>query len=281
MKNVTNWNSMVSLSPLKRFPGNLFKKLLFSSLLILLSTGLHAQNKIHVNGIVKDEKGRPAPNASVTVKGTKTGVSTDANGAFSIDVPDQKSVLVISYLGFQTDEQVVGNRTNFTFDLVAVTSQMNEVIVVGYGTQKKVTVTGAVSAIKGESLVKSPAVDLSNSLAGRLPGLVVIQQSGEPGYDGATISIRGTNTLGNNSPLIVIDGIPDRVGGLGRLNPGDIESISVLKDASAAIYGARAANGAILITTKKGNIGKPKITYDFNQGYTQPARIPKMSNAFE
>jgi TonB-dependent SusC/RagA subfamily outer membrane receptor len=160
-------------------------------------------------------------------------------------------------------------------------SKLEDVVVVGYGTQKKVTVTGAVTAIKGENLVKSPAVDISNSLAGRLPGLVVIQQSGEPGYDGATISIRGTNTLGNSSPLIVIDGIPDRDGGLGRLNPRDIESISVLKDASAAIYGARAANGAILVTTKRGNTGKPKVTYDFNQGFSQPGRIPKMSNAFE
>jgi TonB-linked SusC/RagA family outer membrane protein len=281
MKKFTNANWKPAFDPLNGFPGNLFKKLLFYSMLMMFSLGLSAQNKIHVKGFVKDEKGRPTANASVTIKGTRTGVTTDANGAFSIDVPDQKSVLVVSHLGFQPDEQEVGNRTNFVFDLVAVTSQMNEVVVVGYTTQKKVTVTGAVTAVKGESLVKSPAVDLSNSLAGRLPGLVVIQQSGEPGYDGATISIRGTNTLGNNSPLIVIDGIPDRVGGLGRLNPGDIETISVLKDASAAIYGARAANGAILITTKKGNIGKPKITYDFNQGYTQPARIPKMSNAFE
>ena len=158
---------------------------------------------------------------------------------------------------------------------------LNEVVVVGYGTQRKVTVTGAVATLKGESIIKSPATDISNSLAGRLPGLVVIQQSGEPGYDGATISIRGTNTLGNNSPLIVIDGIPDRDGGLGRLSPRDIESISVLKDASAAIYGARAANGAILITTKRGKSGKPTITYDFNSGWSQPGTVPKMANASE
>ena len=124
-------------------------------------------------------------------------------------------------------------------------------------------------------------MDLTNSLAGRLPGLVVIQTSGEPGYDGATVNIRGTNTLGNSSPLIVIDGVPDRDGGLGRLNPRDIETISVLKDASAAIYGARAANGAILVTTKKGASGKPKISLDFNQGYSQPAMLPAMSNAYE
>jgi len=281
MKKQSTTYYLVSLSRLKSSPSYFSKKLFLFSFLIISAFGLHAQNKIHVSGIVKDEKGSPAANASVTLKGTQTGVTTNADGAFSIDVPNQKSVLVVSYLGYQTYEQVVGNRTNLNFNLSAASNQMNEVIVVGYGTQKKVTVTGAVTAVKGESLVKSPAVDLSNSLAGRLPGLVVIQQSGEPGYDGATISIRGTNTLGNNSPLVVIDGIPDRDGGIGRLNPGDIESISVLKDASAAIYGARAANGALLVTTKKGQVGKPRITYDFNQGFSQPTRVPKMSNAFE
>lgn len=267
--------------PLRCSPGNLFKKILFLLLVHLVCVTVNAQDKIHVSGIVKDDKGAPAANASVLIKGTSKGVTTDANGIFSIDVPSQKSVLVISNTGFQSQEITVGKSTNINVDLAVAVNQLNEVVVVGYGTQKKVTVTGAVSAIKGENLVKSPAVDLSNSLAGRLPGLVVIQTSGEPGYDGATISIRGTNTLGNNSPLIVIDGIPDRDGGLGRLNPRDIESISVLKDASAAIYGARAANGAILVTTKRGASGKPKITYDFNQGWSQPAMIPKMSNASE
>lgn len=282
MKKQTNAFYSGSSGLLWGLPEYFLKRVLFSSLFFLLSIcSVQAQNKIHLNGLVKDEKGGPASNANVTVKGTKTGVITDANGAFSIDVPNQKSILVVTGVGYLPQEVMVGTRTNFNFDLAIATSQMNEVIVVGYGTQKKVTVTGAVSAIKGEILTKSPAVDLSNSLAGRLPGLVVIQQGGEPGYDGATVSIRGTNTLGNNSPLIVIDGVPDRDGGLGRLNPRDIESISVLKDASAAIYGARAANGAILVTTKKGTSGKPKITYDFNQGWSQPGRVPKMSNAGE
>ncbi len=267
-------------SPADSSPGSSFSKFFIALCILLASMSAHAQ-KVHVTGSVKDDKGAPAPNASVVVKGAKTGVTTDEAGAFSIDVPNQKSVLIISNAGFQTQEIAVGTKTNINFNLVVSTSQLNEVVVVGYATQKKLTVTGAVTALKGESLVKSPAVDLSNSLAGRLPGLVVIQQSGEPGYDGATISIRGTNTLGNSSPLVVIDGVPDRDGGLGRLNPRDIESISVLKDASAAIYGARAANGAILVTTKRGTTGKPKITYDFNQGYSQPTRLPKLSNAYE
>ena len=119
----------------------------------------------------------------------------------------------------------------------------------GYGVQKKETITGSVTSVKGDELVKSPAVNLANSLAGRLPGVTVVNRSGEPGADGATIRIRGGNTLGNNNALIVIDGIPNRNGGLDRINPADIESISVLKDAAAAIYGSRAANGVILITT--------------------------------
>jgi len=249
MKKQTPLPSMGSVKFPIRILELAFKKMLFFSIILLCSMELMAQQKIRVTGIVKDENGAPSANSSVIVKGTKIGVVTDPNGTFAIDVPNSKSTLVISNAGYESQEVVVGNNTTYSFNMVVSTGSLNEVVVVGYGTQKKLTVTGAVTAIKGENLVKFPAVDLSNSLAGRLPGLVVIQTSGEPGADGATINIRGTNTLGNSSPLIVIDGVPDRDGGLGRLNPRDIESISVLKDASAAIYGARAANGAILVTT--------------------------------
>lgn len=241
---------------------------------------VNGQSPDNVSGTITNNLGEPVVGATISVKNTKIGTSTDAAGKFTIKAANN-AILVVSSIGFETQELPVNNKTDISIVLAASAGKLDEVVVVGYGTQRKVTVTGAVSAVKGENLVKSPAVDLSNSLAGRLPGLVVIQQSGEPGFDGATINIRGTNTLGNSSPLVVIDGIPDRDGGLGRLNPRDIESISVLKDASAAIYGARAANGAILVTTKRGATGKPKITYDFNQGYSQPARIPEMANAFE
>ncbi len=234
----------------------------------------------NIRGKVLDEKGEPVVSISVTVKGTSRGTVTKNDGSFSIQAKPGET-LNFSGVGYKPQSVVLGNEATISITLSQDASNLSDVVVVGYGTQKKVTVTGAVSAVKGEALIKSPAVDLSNSLSGRLPGLVVIQQSGEPGYDGATISIRGTNTLGNSSPLIVIDGIPDRDGGLGRLNPRDIESISVLKDASAAIYGARAANGAILVTTKRGASGKPKVTYDFNQGFSQPTRVPKMSSAVE
>ena len=251
--------------------------MLLMMLLLTISSIITAQN---VTGKISDEKGEPLVGVSVLVKGTQTGAISDVNGAYSV-VADKNATLVFSFIGYLPKEEAVNGRSTIDLGLEVDPKTLGEVVVVGYGTQKKVTVTGAVATLQGDKIIKSPATDISNSLAGRLPGLVVIQQSGEPGYDGATISIRGTNTLGNNSPLIVIDGIPDRDGGLGRLSPRDIESISVLKDASAAIYGARAANGAILITTKRGKTGKPTVTYDFNQGWSQPATIPQMSNASE
>ncbi len=248
---------------------------------LFVSAGVFAQS-IAVKGKVTDNKAEPMANASVLVKGTTTGVTTGDNGEFSINVPNTRSVLVISAVGHQTREITVGNQTNIDVVLLpGAASELESVVVVGYGTQKKVTVTGAVAQVKGSELEKSPAVNLSNSLAGRLPGITAINRSGEPGYDGSTIRIRGTNTLGNSSALIVIDGVPERSGGLDRINPADIESMSVLKDASAAIYGARAANGVILITTKHGKSGKPRLSYDFNQGWAQPTRIPKMSDAVE
>jgi TonB-dependent starch-binding outer membrane protein SusC len=262
---------------------------LATAIFLLIAAGpcpivVHGQNTAAqpqtVTGRVTDEKGDGISNVSVTIKGKTRGTMTKIDGSFSINASSGET-LMFTGVGYKANTIVLGNETTINTTLSADASNLSDVVVVGYGTQKKVTVTGAVSAVKGEALIKSPAVDLSNSLAGRLPGLVVIQQSGEPGYDGATISIRGTNTLGNSSPLVVIDGIPDRDGGLGRLNPRDIENISVLKDASAAIYGARAANGAILITTKRGASGKPKVTYDFNQGFTQPTRVPGMSNSVE
>ncbi len=252
--------------------------LLSAGIFLLCSMTLFAQRTI--SGKISDEKsGEALIGVNVLVKGTTRGTVTDVDGMYSVEAAEG-DILVVSYTGYTTQELTVGASNTMDVNL-ASGSILDEVVVVAYGKQKKVTVTGAVVGVSGDKLVKSPAVDISNSLAGRLPGLVVIQPSGEPGYDGATISIRGTNTLGNNSPLIVIDGIPDRAGGLGRLSAQDIESISVLKDASAAIYGARAANGAILITTKRGKTGKPTISYDFNQGWSQPTVIPEMSNAPE
>ncbi len=256
----------------------LLKWLLSVGIVLLCTMTLLAQRTV-TGKVVDPANNEPLIGVNILVKGTTKGTVTDVDGMYSIEAA-QGDVLVISYTGYSTQEITVGVENTLDVEL-ASGSVLDEVVVVAYGKQKKVTVTGAVVGVQGDKLVKSPAVDMSNSLAGRLPGLVVIQPSGEPGYDGAIVRIRGTNTLGNSSPLIVIDGIPDRAGGLGRLSPQDIESISVLKDASAAIYGARAANGAILITTKRGKSGKPTISYDFNQGWAQPTRVPEMANAPE
>lgn len=277
MKTHPNVYCSASSGLLRGFNEHFFSKFLFFSLTVLLSMGVTAQNKIHVNGIVKDEKGVPTSNVSVIVKGTTTGVTTNADGAFTIDVPNAKSVLEVSSAGFKTQEMVVGNKTNFSIDMVVSASQLNEVIVVGYGSQKKATLTGAVSTIKGTDVVKSPATNVSNSLVGRVPGLTAVQGSGEPGYDGSTLRIRGVNSLGNNDVLVVVDGIAGR--SLERIDPNAIESITILKDASAAIYGSQAANGVILITTKRGKLGKPEITFNASYGYNQPTKIPKMADA--
>ncbi|HYF68118.1 MAG TPA: TonB-dependent receptor [Ohtaekwangia sp.] len=235
--------------------------------------------EFQVSGRVTDESGNGIPGVNVIIKGTTQGTTTDSEGMYAVDAGTGSAVLVFSFIGYTTQEVPVSDRTVIDVTMLSDVVSLQEVVVVGYGEQKKVTVTGAVVAVKGEDLVKSPSINLSNSLAGRMPGVVAMQASGEPGYDGSSIRIRGSNTLGSNDALIVIDGIPARSGGIDRLNPADIESISVLKDASAAIYGARAANGVILVTTKRGKTGKPELSYSFNQGWAQPAIIPKLANA--
>ena len=234
-----------------------------------------------VSGVVADESGASIPGVNIIEKGTSNGTTTDTDGKYTILVSNENAILIFSFIGFATQEVGVANRSAIDVKLDSDTQTLDEVIVVGYGEQRKVTVTGSVVAVNGSDLQKSPAIDLSNSFAGRLAGVVAVQTSGEPGNDGSTIRIRGVNSIGNTSPLVVIDGIPDRDGGLNRLSPQDIETISVLKDASSAIYGSRAANGVILITTKRGKAGAPQVSYDFNQGWSQPTRIPKMSNAAE
>lgn len=247
-------------------------------LLIASVTGALAQAGA-VKGKVASETGEGLPGVTVLVKGTTNGTATDAEGNYSLTVPGGTGTLVVSFIGYLTQEVAINNRSTINITLAPDAKSLEEVVVVGYGVQKKETVTGSVAAVKGAELVKSPTVNLSNSMAGRLPGVVAVNRSGEPGYDGSAIRIRGSNTIGNNSALIVVDGIPGRTGGLDRINPADIESISVLKDAAAAIYGSRAANGVILITTKRGKSGKPQLSYNFNQGYSQPTVIPKLTNA--
>jgi TonB-linked SusC/RagA family outer membrane protein len=229
--------------------------------------------------VTSSDDGSALPGVNIIVKGTSIGTTSDADGSYSISVPNTESVLVFTFIGYKTHEAVVGNLTSINIALEADMETLTEVVVVGYGEQKRETLTGSISQVKGEDLVKSPQPNVSNSLAGRFSGIIANNRGGEPGYDGSTYSIRGQATTGNNDVLVVVDGIPGQLGGLERLNPNDIESISILKDASAAVYGSRAANGVILVTTKRGKSGKPTISYSFNQGFSSPTRLPKMADA--
>jgi len=243
-------------------------------------TGIKSQLKeIVITGTVTNETGATFPGVAIKIKGTEKAVQTDVNGKYSINVSAKTDILIFSFVGYTNQEQAVGDRTTINVQLSADTKTLNELVVVGYGTQKKATLTGSISQVKGADLVKSPQPNLSNSLAGRFSGVVINNRSGEPGFDGSNITIRGLATTGSNSVLVVVDGIPGQIGGLERLDPNDIESVSVLKDASAAIYGNRAANGVILVTTKRGKTGKPTINYSFNQGFSSPTRLPKMADA--
>jgi TonB-linked SusC/RagA family outer membrane protein len=234
---------------------------------------------VTVTGVITDEKGQPLPGVTIAIKGTAMGAVSDVNGKYTITVKEQNSYLVFSFIGYTTQEVAVNGKSTINVQLAEDAKSLNEVVVVGYGTQKKATLTGSISQVKGADLVKSPQPNLSNSFAGRFSGVIVNNRSGEPGYDGSGITIRGLATTGSNNVLVVVDGIPGQIGGLERLDPNDIESVSVLKDASAAIYGNRAANGVILVTTKRGKTGKPTISYSFNQGFSSPTRLPKMADA--
>src|SRR5437773_8161464 len=241
-----------------------------------------------IRGTVTDSaNGGPLAGVAVWIVGTQLAGATGPEGHYSIaGVPPGAYQLRVRRLGYAPRDTAVvvqdGQETIVDVRLPATAVQLEAVVAIGYGEQSKATLTGAVSAVNGQELKSVPTVNLSNTLSGRLPGVVTINRSGEPGCDGATIRVRGNHTLNDNSALIVIDGVPDRVGGLERLDPSDIESISVLKDASAAIYGARAANGVILVTTKRGRSGAaqpPQLTLTINQGVNHPTRIPQMADA--
>lgn len=235
---------------------------------------------VRITGKITDDKGAPLPGVSVSLKGSPAGTVSDINGSFLLSVPDAGSgVLVFTYIGYLTQEVPLSGRTNISVSLQVDSHSLNEVVVVGYGTQKKATLTGSISVINGAELVKSPQPNVSDSFAGRISGVIANNTSGEPGYDGSNILIRGLATTGSNSVLVVVDGIPGQIGGLERLDPNDIESVSVLKDASAAVYGNRAANGVILITTKHGKMGKASVVYSFNEGFSSPTRLPKLADA--
>ncbi len=252
-----------------------FKPILLHVLIWMLPLFVHGQQQL--TGRVLNDTNEPIAGASVFVKGTTQGATTDASGNFELVA--QGDSLSVTFIGYKPQTVAIAGRTNFTILLETDDQFLEDVVVVGYGTQNRATVTGSISEVKGDDLIKSPQPNLSNSLAGRFSGLVATNRGGEPGYDGSQLRIRGASTTGNTDILIVVDGVPGQVGGLERLDPNDIESVTILKDAAAAVYGSRAANGVILVTTRKGKQGKPTVSYSFNQGFSSPTRLPTMADA--
>ena len=251
----------------------------FMALILILCFGL-ANAQLKVTGKVTETgTGQTIPGVSILIKGTTRGSTTDADGAYSIEVPDSKSVLVFRSIGYNSLEVTVESKSIIDVELSSDTRTLSDVVVTGYATQRKKDITGAVTVVNAEELTATPAASVTQMLQGRASG-VVVGNDNSPG-GGTMVRIRGFGTINNNSPLYVIDGVPTQ-GTLNNINPNDIESMQVLKDASAAsIYGARAANGVVIITTKKGKPGEPNITFDFYTGTQRPGKMLDLLNAEE
>ncbi|HRN56558.1 MAG TPA: SusC/RagA family TonB-linked outer membrane protein, partial [Agriterribacter sp.] len=234
---------------------------------------------IIITGLVTNPDDEPLANVSVLVKGSSGGTTTDANGEFSIAVLDEKAVLIFSYVGYESQEITAGNQNNIRLVLQPAVGSLGDVVVVAYGKQKKISVTGAIASISTKEIKQSPAANLAVTLAGRLPGLTTLQRSGEPGRDVTALFLRGIGTLNGTSPIILVDGVERE---MTYIDPNEVENVTILKDASStALFGVRGANGVILVTTKRGSGGKPSIglTYEYGlQGFT---RSPSMLNSYD
>lgn len=241
--------------------------------------GVNQQSK-KVTGTVVDAAGMPIIGANIIVSGTTNGTITDIDGNFVLDGVDANSVLVVSYIGYTNFEVKVGAQDKFSITLKEDSQALEEVVVVGYGTQKKVNMTGSVAQIDSKVLENRPVQNVSTALQGTMPGVQVTSGGGRPGQDGGTIRVRGVGTLNSADPYILVDGI--ETGTMNSVDPNDIESISVLKDAaSAAIYGSKASNGVILITTKRGKTGKPRISYNGYVGFQKPTEMIDRINSYD
>lgn len=240
------------------------------------TNSVQLQQKKTIKGVVVDVNGEPIVGANIIEVGTKNGVVTDFDGKFNITV-NKNATIRVSYIGYLSQNVKVAKNNNFKIILAEDTESFEEVVVVGYGRQKKVNLTGAIAVVDSKELVKNSTANVSSALSGRLSGLVTIQSSGEPGADAAALRIRGISSLNSNSPLILVDGIPRSIN---NLNPNDIASISVLKDAAAAaIYGMRAANGVVLVTTKRGK-GKTTFSANMYTGVQTPTRMPNFLDSY-
>ncbi len=226
------------------------------------------QQSLLIKGEVLDTEGEPLPGVHIVVQGTTQGTMTDPDGKFTIPVAKSTAVLVVSYVGYETQTLTVSDQRFMKITLRESSTELEEVVVVAYGAQKKVSVTGAISTVQTKELRQSSAANLSSALAGRLPGLTALQSSGQPGNDVVNLYLRGVGTTNDASPLILIDGVPRT--NISVLDPNEIASVSILKDASAtAVFGVRGANGAILITTRRGTPGKTELSLSFDQSFQQ------------
>ena len=254
----------------KRIP--IFKPLMLFALLLGLTTTIFAQTR-QLTGVVKDSKGLGLQGVSISVVGTSTATTTDADGKFSISSKKAGEQLLIAYVGFVTQKLTPGTSNSLMISLANDETQSTEVVVTGYSAQRKKDITGAVTIVNAKTLTSLPAASVTQMLQGRAAG-VVVGNDNSPG-GGTMVRIRGFGTINNNSPLFIIDGVPTQ-GTLNQINPNDIESMQILKDASAAsIYGSRASNGVVIVTTKKGKTGESNITFDF---YTGTQRVGKLLN---
>lgn len=240
--------------------------------------GVNQQSK-KITGTVVDATGMPVIGANVMVKGTTNGTITDMDGKFSLEVEDG-AVLQVSYIGFANQEIKVGNQSKLSIALKEDAEALDELVVVGYGTQKKVNLTGSVAAVNTDDIQDTPASSLSNALVGKIAGVLMTQSGGKPGA-GSSMTVRAQGTWNNTEPLYVIDGVIRDKFAFDGLDASEVANVSVLKDAaSAAVYGARAANGVVLVTTKKGKIGKPVISYTGSIGISDATKIPETQNAY-
>ncbi len=250
--------------------------LLFS--LILTFSVLFAQQK-NVTGRVTDESNDPVPGANVVVKGTTIGTITDADGNYKIQVPEATKILTFSFIGFEPQDVNITGKNTADIKLQLVSIGLEEVVAVGYGTQKKVNLSGSIESLKGEALAKRSTIQTSQALQGMAAGVTVTSNNGKPGKENTSVRIRGIGTINDNNPLVLVDGVASS---LDAVDPNDIENMSILKDAaSASIYGSRAANGVILITTKRGKADKVSVTYKGSIGFSTPLEIPKNATAWD
>ena len=236
-----------------------------------------AGKEYRITGSVVDPTGLPIIGANVIVQGTTIGTTTDVKGAFTLDVPP-KGAIQVSYLGYRTQTIALTGQTQYIVTLHENPTTLQDVVVVGYGVQRKESVVGAISQVKGDALVDAGVSNITNALAGKLSGVTTIQTSGQPGQNDAEILIRGVSSFSNSNPLVLVDGVERD---FSTIDPQEVANISVLKDASAtAVFGAKGANGVIIVTTKSGQEGKPKMDFSFSTGFAVPINTPEHIDSY-